>query len=114
MKKFLVLAGVLLSLLVTNSANAIEHSTGITFIYINGSNNLSYKNRDKFRIDFEENVKKLHPQIKKRFEQDKLIQETFLKNGKYAINPEPITFYWGNRSMKVVENLDKDLASAKK
>ena len=115
MKRFFcLLLGIVFYLSGVNIANALEESTGITFIYINGSNNLSYKNRDKFRIDFEENVKKLHPQIKKRFEQDKLIQETFLKNGKYTINPEPITFYWGNRSMKVVENLDKDLASAKK
>lgn len=115
MKRFFcLLLGIVFYLSGVNIANALEDITGITFIYINGSNNLSYKNRDKFRIDFEENVKKLHPQIKKRFEQDKLIQETFLKNGKYAINPEPITFYWGNRSMKVVENLDKDLASAKK
>ena len=67
-----------------NTAEAIENPTGVTFIYINGSNNLSYKNRDKFRVDFIENVKKLHPQIKKRFEADELIQEHFLRNGEYV------------------------------
>ena len=43
------------------------------FIYINGSNNLSFKNRDKFRVDFIESVQKLHPQIKKRFEKEAII-----------------------------------------
>lgn len=97
-----------------NIAEAVESPSGVTFIYINGSNNLSYKNRDKFRVAFEEDVKKLHPQIKKRFEADKLIKDNFLENGKYIINSEPITFYWGNKSMKVVEILDRDLNSAKK
>ena len=55
-----------------------------------------------------------HLQIKKRFEKDELIHEVFLQNGKYSINPEPVTFYWGNRSLKVVETLDKDLKSASK
>ena len=32
-----------------------------------------------------EDVKKLHPEIKKRFEADEIIQEVFLKNGKYVI-----------------------------
>lgn len=115
MKKiFCFLLGIVFYFSGINLANAVEDATGITFIYINGSNNLSYKNRDKFRVAFEAAVKELHPQIKKRFEADELIQETFLKNGKYVINPEPITFYWGNRSMKVVETLDRDLASAKK
>ena len=96
------------------SAMAVENPTEVTFIYINGSNNLAYKNRLKFKVAFEEDVKKLHPQIQKRFESDELINEIFLQNGKYTINPEPITFYWGNRSLKIVENLDKDLKSASK
>lgn len=97
-----------------NIANAIESSTDITFIYINGSNNLAYNNRLKFKTAFIEDVNKLHPQIKKRFEENDLIKEIFLKNGEYTINSEPTTFYWGDRSLKVVETLDKDLAEAKK
>lgn len=96
------------------SANAVESPTGVTFIYINGSNNLAYKNRLKFKVTFEEDVQKLHPQIKKRFEDDEMINKIFLQNGKYVINPEPVTFYWGNRSLKVVETIDKDLKSASK
>ena len=97
-----------------NPAEAVQEPTGVTFIYINGSNNLSFKNRDKFRVDFIESVQKLHPQIKKRFEKDDLIREHFLRNGEYVINPEPITFYWGDRSLEVVKKLDQDLASASK
>jgi hypothetical protein len=115
MKRFLLFFVLLLfTVSCFNTAGAIENPTGVTFIYINGSNNLSYKNRDKFRVDFIANVKKLHPQIKKRFEADELIQEHFLRNGEYVINPDPITFYWGDRSLKVVETIDKDLASAAK
>ena len=114
MKRFflgLIIACIFINLPV---AKAVETSTGVSFFYINGSNNLAYKNRYKFKIAFEENVKKLHPEIKKRFEDNKMINEVFLQGGKYIINPEPITFYWGNRSLKVVETIDKDLKSASK
>ena len=97
-----------------NIANAVENPTGITFIYINGSNNLAYNNRLKFKTAFIDSVNKLHPQIKKRFEEDELINKLVLRNGEYKINPEPITFYWGDRSLKVVETLDRDLKSASK
>lgn len=97
-----------------NMAHAIENPTEITFIYINGSNNLTYKNRLKFKVSFIENVQKLHPQIMKRFEANKMINEQFLKNGKYVINHEPVIFYWGDRSLDIVEALDKDLYVASK
>ena len=109
---FLFLA--FIAIVTTIAVEAVEEQTEITFIYINGSNNLAYKNRDKFKLAFFEDVKKLHPQIKKRFEKDETINKIFLKNGLYKINPEPITFYWGDRSLKVVETLDRDLASAQK
>lgn len=114
MKKFVVFLACLLGLLSINIAEAVEQTTGISFIYINGSNNLAYNNRLKFKTAFVENVKKMHPQIKQRFEQDELINEIFLQNGRYKINPEPITFYWGDRSLNVVETLDRDLKSASK
>ena len=98
----------------TNSAQSVETPTEVSFIYINGSNNLTYKNRLKFETAFIEDVNKLHPEIKKRFESDKTIQEHFLQNGKYTINPTPITFYWGNRSLDIVKTLDKDLEISSK
>ena len=59
-------------------------------------------------------IKKMHPQIMKRFQDDELINEHFLQNGKYVINSEPIAFYWGDRSLKNIEVIDKDLEAAKK
>ena len=111
MKKLITVISMLVILLGLNiQANAVEEQpTGITFIYINGSNNLTYKNREKFKTAFLENVQNLHPQIKQRFENDNLIKENFLNNGRYVINPEPVTFYWGDRSLDIVEKLDKDL-----
>ena len=114
MKKIFIICAFIFSFLNINVVNAVEESTGVTFIYINGSNNLAYNNRLKFKTAFIDNVKKLHPQIKTRFEQDELIKEVFLQNGKYKINSEPITFYWGDRSLSVVETLDRDLKSASK
>ena len=58
MKKFLILLILLFGFSCFTPAEAVQEPTGITFIYINGSNNLSYKNRDKFRIAFIEDVKK--------------------------------------------------------
>ena len=49
----------LLALSGVNTAMAEENPVGVTFIYINGSNNLTLKNRDKFRVDFLESVEKL-------------------------------------------------------
>ena len=115
MRKIIAVLSVFLFILASNIPSfAVEEPTKVTFIYINGSNNLCYKNRDKFRVNFIEDVKKLHPQIKKRFEENEMINDVFLQNGRYVINPEPITFYWGDRSLNVVEILDKDLASASK
>ena len=115
MKKVLLLLGVLFfNLLNINTVLASEKPIGISFIYINGSNNLAYNNRLKFQTAFEESVKKMHPQIKKRFEDDEFIKKQFLKNDKYVINEKPITFYWGDRSLSVVKILDEDLKSASK
>ena len=56
MKKCLILIILILFLGIT-SVKANEQQTGITFIYINGSNNLAYNNRLKFKTAFVENVK---------------------------------------------------------
>ncbi len=116
MKKIILLLLLLIVFCFSNDvvSAAEDKPTGVTFIYINGSNNLAYNNRLKFKIAFMDDVNELHPQIKKRFESSEIIQEVFLQNGKYVINSEPIPFYWGDRSLKVVERIDRDLASAKK
>lgn len=115
MKKIVLFLSVLLFIFTgVNTSFAQVEPTGVSFIYINGSNNLAYNNRLKFKTAFVEDVHKLHPEIKKRFEQDDMIKEIFLKNGEFVINSEPVIFYWGDRSLKVVETLDRDLKSASK
>jgi len=115
MKKFIFLfLSVLFFAFNAHYVSAVEAPTGVTFIYINGSNNMTYNNRMKFKTNFERDVKKMHPEIMKKFQKDELINEHFLQNGKFVINEEPIAFYWGDRSLKNIEVIDKDLAAAKK
>jgi len=75
---------------------------------------MTYNNRMKFKTNFVRDVEKMHPQIMKRFQEDELINELFLQNGKFVINSDPIAFYWGDRSLKNIEVIDRDLAAAKK
>lgn len=114
MKKILVYCLLAFSFFIIPAKATEEAPTDVSFIYINGSNNMTYRNREKFKTAFLRDVQKLHPEIKKRFEKDELINKNFLKDGKFTINPTPITFYWGDKSIKIIENIDKDLDSAKK
>lgn len=67
---------------------------GISFVYINGSNVFD-KNISKWYV---KGVQRFHPYMKTEFEQDPLTQKCFLKNGRYFIEENPITFYWGDRN----------------
>lgn len=96
-----------------DSSNDYSKPTLITFIYLNGSNDLSYKNRLKFKETFEKDVKKLHPKMVEGFSNDALAKKLFLKDGKFQINPEPIVFYWGDRSLNEIKNIDNGLNTAK-
>jgi len=83
--------------------------TGITFLYINGSNN----NDAKMKKWYEDGVKKLHPYMKAAFEKDPLAQKYFLKNGQYTINPEPNIFFRGDKSHADLSFVEKNLAISK-
>lgn len=104
MKKILLTIFVLLLL----QANCFAQ-TGITFLYINGSNN----NDAKMKNWYETGVKRLHPYMKAAFEKDLLAQKYFLKNGKYSINSEPNIFFWGDKSHNDLSFVEKDLAISK-
>ena len=120
MKKFFIIFSIILLANFSLKSEACTQGTNcdkqslITFIYLNGSNDLSYKNRLKFRETFEKDVKELHPKMIEGFENDELSQKLFLKNGQYKINPEPVIFYWGDRSLNEIKNIDNGLNSAKK
>ncbi len=82
---------------------------GITFLYINGSNN----NDEKMKTWYENGAKNLHPYMKKEFEQNPLAQKYLLKDGKYAINEKPNIFFWGYKSHDDLSFVEKNLAISK-
>lgn len=94
MKKIL---GIILGLLMLQ--NVCLAQTGVSFVYINGSNN----NDEKMRNWYIEGVQKLHPVMKKKFEKNKEIKKVFLDKPKYKINEDPVIFFWGDKSQKDLE-----------
>lgn len=104
MKKIILTLALFLFLQVTCLAQ-----TGITFLYINGSNN----NDEKMKNWYENGVKKLHPYLKREFENEPLSQKYFLKDGKYFINKEPDIFFWGDKSHEDLGFVERNLAISK-
>lgn len=68
----------------------IAQTTNLTFLYINGSNNNDTKMKDWYI----NGVKKLHPVLKEKFEQNPQIQNWAKKNN-LIIEDEPQIFFWG-------------------
>ena len=104
MKKILLLFLTVLTLQTTVFAQ-----TGISFIYINGSNS----NDDKSYNWFVNGIEKLHPILKKQFEKNDRINELFLKNGEYQINNNPVIFFWGDKSQNNLLFVKKQLDISK-
>lgn len=104
MKKILLV----LFLFVSLQSNCLAQ-TGLTFVYINGSNN----NDIKMKNWYENGVKKLHPCLKKEFETSKLSQKYFLRKGEYYINQAPAIFFWGDKSYKDLSFVEEGLSMSK-
>ena len=104
MKKIL---GIILGLLMLQ--NVCLAQTGVSFVYINGSNN----NDEKMRNWYIEGVQKLHPVMKKKFEKNKEIKQVFLDKTQYKINEEPVIFFWGDKSQKDLEFVQGQLDMTK-
>lgn len=82
---------------------------GITFLYINGSNN----NDEKMKTWYENGVTRLHPYMKSEFEKNPLARKYFLKDGQYKINAKPNIFFWGYKSHEDLSFVEKNLAISK-
>lgn len=67
--------------------------TNLTFLYINGSNNNDKKMKDWYI----KGVNKLHPMMKKKFEQNAEIKK-WSKENKLTIEDTPQIFFWGYNS----------------
>lgn len=102
MKRFFILVLTLLS--IQNFCFA-----GVSFIYINGSNN----NDEKMKKWYENGIQKIHPVIKKKFETNKDISSFFTENPEYKINEKPIIFFWGDKSKKDLEFVKNQLDISK-
>lgn len=78
---------------------------GVSFLYINGSNN----NDEKTKKWFETGVQKLHPTLKQKFEKNTEINTFFENNPEYKINEQPVIFFWGDKSKNDLEFVQKQL-----
>ncbi len=86
MKKILIfLALILLSIVPSFAAEE-----NLTFLYINGSNNNDTKMKDWYI----NGVNKLHPVLKKKFEENSSIKKWAQEN-KLTIDDDPQIFFWG-------------------
>ena len=104
MKKIL---GLILGLLLLQNICFAE--TGVSFVYINGSNN----NDEKMTKWYIEGVQKLHPVLKEKFEKNKEIKEVFLDKPQYKINEDPVIFFWGDKSKNDLEFVQNQLDLSK-
>ena len=95
--------GIILGLILLQSVCLAQ--TGISFVYINGSNN----NDEKMSNWYIEGVQKLHPVLKKKFEKSKVIKKIFLNTSEYKINENPVIFFWGDKSKRDLEFVQKQL-----
>lgn len=67
--------------------------TGISFIYVNGSD----IHNAKINKWYVKGIKRFHPYIKNAFERDPFAQKYFLKCGQYFIETNPVLFFWGDK-----------------
>ena len=96
--------GILLCLIFVQNL-AFAQPTEVSFIYINGSNN----NNEKMKNWYIKGVSKLHPVLKDKFEKDKEIKQVFSTDKKYCINPNPIIFFWGDKSQRDLDFVKEQL-----
>lgn len=86
MKKILLILLALFTLQLATNAQ----TTNLSFLYINGSNNNDTKMKDWYI----NGVNKLHPVMKKKFEQNSTIKK-WTKTNQLIIDEKPQIFFWG-------------------
>lgn len=88
------------------NVNAAENEkTPIRFIYINGSNN----NTEKDKLTFINGINHLHTYMKKNFENDSFISKHMLNDGEQNILNKPKIFFWGYDSISSLNNIKDNL-----
>ncbi|MGN0031306.1 MAG: hypothetical protein ACI37Q_05055 [Candidatus Gastranaerophilaceae bacterium] len=89
MKKIILI----LTAIVLMQIPVFAQDSNLTFIYINGSNN----NDKKMKNWYIKGVNKLHPVMKKKFEQNKQIK-AWTEQNSLSIKETPEIFFWGYES----------------
>ena len=95
----------LILLLFGIAANADENKVPVRFIYINGANN----NTPRMQKWFFNGINKCHPTMKKTLESSDFLKEKMLHGGQYTIEEVPGVFFWGDKSISDLENVDERL-----
>ena len=106
MKK--IVSGIFIFLFLSVLQNSCSASE-VSFIYINGSNN----NNEKMKNWFEKGVNKLHPVLKKRFEENEQIKQLMLSSEGLNIAENPEIFFWGDLSKTDLDFVHQQLDISK-
>ena len=104
MKKILLILTLVIFVIPVNAAE------NWSFIYINGANN----NNTRMKNWYINGVKKLHPYLKKYFEQNENIQKYFEANGGLKISENPVIFFWGYESSHDLDYVKKQIKLTKR
>lgn len=102
---FLLFAG-----LPVNAETSQQSSkTPVLFIYVNGSNT----NTEKDKQTFSDGIKRIQLSMKKEFEADSFVKKNFLDKNNLYILEKPKLFFWGFDSNSALNRVKDDLISLK-
>lgn len=110
MKNKIACIFVLTSLILTGqpfSMAADTNKTPVRFIYINGSNS----NTEKDKLTFISGMNAMHSSMKKEFESNNFIKKNMLNNGNTYVADKPKIFFWGYNSNSALSTVKEDLLS---
>lgn len=89
--------------------SSVLAQTGVSFVYVNGSNIYN----PKISKWYKKGVERFHPYMKKLFELDSFANKHLLKCGQYFIEKEPVTFYWGDNDHDDFASVNKHTKAPK-
>jgi uncharacterized protein YlbG (UPF0298 family) len=109
-KKILQFLSLFLIFALGNLTYAAEPTkTPITFIYVNGSNT----NTERDKVTFSNGIKKIQVSMKKNMESNDFVEKNLLDNGNLYISEKPKIFFWGYDSNQALSRVKEDLLTLK-
>ena len=86
---------------------ACAQAEELQFVYIHGANQNSPSSQAAFNV----RVTKLHPEMTEALMQEPLAKAHLLENGTLGIAPQPINFFWGDKSHLAIEAVRRNIAN---